>query len=42
MPVTLIAVNTADLVREAVQVQAALAHSKRIQLECDLPHGRRR
>jgi signal transduction histidine kinase len=39
MPVTLTAVNAADLVREAVQVQAALAHSKKLQLECDLPHG---
>jgi signal transduction histidine kinase len=39
MPVALIAVNAADLIRKAVQVQAALAHNKKIQLEYDLPHG---
>jgi signal transduction histidine kinase len=39
MPVNLIAVSTADLIREAVQIQAALAHHKQIQLESDVPHG---
>ena len=39
MPVTLVAVDAADLVREAVQVQAALAQNKQIRLECDLPRG---
>ncbi len=39
MPLTLVTVNTADLIRQAVQVQSALAHNKKIQLECDLPPG---
>jgi len=39
MPVQLMAVSLADLVREAMQSQAALAHSKSLHLESDLPHG---
>ncbi len=39
MPVTLVAVDAADLIREAVQVQAALAQNKQIRLEFDLPRG---
>jgi signal transduction histidine kinase len=39
MPVQLIAVSPADLVREAIQSQAALAQNKQLQLESDLPHG---
>jgi PAS domain S-box-containing protein len=37
MPVQLIAVSPAELVREAMQSQATLAHSKRLRLESDLP-----
>ncbi|HSD85273.1 MAG TPA: GAF domain-containing protein, partial [Anaerolineae bacterium] len=37
MPVKLIAVSAADLVREAMQAQAALAQNKQIKLESDLP-----
>jgi two-component system, NtrC family, sensor histidine kinase KinB len=39
MPVQLMAVSPGDLVREAMQSQAALAHTKKLQLESDLPHG---
>jgi signal transduction histidine kinase len=39
MPVNLIAVNVVDLIREAVQAQAALAQNKKIKLESDLPAG---
>jgi signal transduction histidine kinase len=37
MPVQLLAVSVVDLVREAVQTQAALAHRKQLQLESDVP-----
>jgi NtrC-family two-component system sensor histidine kinase KinB len=37
MPVQLVPVSPIDLVREAMQNQAALAHSKQLRLESDLP-----
>ncbi|NTU65146.1 MAG: HAMP domain-containing histidine kinase [Chloroflexi bacterium] len=39
MPVQLMAVSPVDLVREAIQIQAALAHNKKLQLDSDVPHG---
>jgi two-component system, NtrC family, sensor histidine kinase KinB len=40
MPVHLITVSAVDLIREAVQTQAALAHDKQITLESDAPSGK--